>query len=43
MGATGSGKSELLHSVILALAVTHSPEELNFVFVDRSGGATFGR
>ncbi|GAA1551854.1 hypothetical protein GCM10009827_085610 [Dactylosporangium maewongense] len=41
VGAPGSGKSELLRSVILALAVTHSPADLNFVFVDRYGGGTF--
>ena len=41
IGATGSGKSELLKTLVLALAVTHSPEELNFVLVDFKGGATF--
>ncbi|WP_426512606.1 type VII secretion protein EccCb [Dactylosporangium sp. McL0621] len=41
VGAPGSGKSELLRTLILALAVTHSPEELNFVFVDHYGGSTF--
>ncbi|WP_047241273.1 type VII secretion protein EccCa [Corynebacterium epidermidicanis] len=41
IGATGSGKSELLKTFVLALALTHSPEELNFVLVDFKGGATF--
>ena len=41
VGATGSGKSELLRTLVLALAVTHSPDELNLVLVDFKGGATF--
>ncbi|GAA3199372.1 type VII secretion protein EccCb [Dactylosporangium siamense] len=41
VGATGSGKSELLRAMILALAVTHSPEDVTFVFVDHHGGSTF--
>lgn len=41
IGATGSGKSELLRTLVIALAVTHSSEELNFVLVDFKGGATF--
>ncbi|HEY2673138.1 MAG TPA: type VII secretion protein EccCa [Rugosimonospora sp.] len=41
IGATGSGKSELLRTLVLALALTHSPESLNFVLVDFKGGATF--
>ncbi|RAO14349.1 putative WD repeat-containing protein [Micromonospora noduli] len=41
IGATGSGKSELLRTVIAALAARHSSEELNFVLVDFKGGATF--
>jgi S-DNA-T family DNA segregation ATPase FtsK/SpoIIIE len=41
IGATGSGKSELLRTLVLALAVTHSSEVLNFVLVDFKGGATF--
>jgi S-DNA-T family DNA segregation ATPase FtsK/SpoIIIE len=43
VGATGSGKSELLRTLVLGLAVTHSPEVLNFVLVDFKGGATFAR
>jgi S-DNA-T family DNA segregation ATPase FtsK/SpoIIIE len=41
IGATGSGKSELLRTLVLALAVTHPPEQLNLVLVDFKGGATF--
>ncbi|AYF97751.1 type VII secretion protein EccCa [Protaetiibacter intestinalis] len=41
IGATGSGKSEVLRTMVLALALTHSPEQLNFVLVDFKGGATF--
>ncbi|MGW5062928.1 type VII secretion protein EccCb [Streptomyces sp. NPDC004096] len=41
VGATGSGKSELLRMLILGLAVTHSSETLNFVLADFKGGATF--
>ncbi|MEU7853376.1 type VII secretion protein EccCa [Nonomuraea sp. NPDC049141] len=41
VGATGSGKSELLRTLVLALAITHSSEVLNFVLVDFKGGATF--
>ncbi len=41
VGATGSGKSELLRSLVSGLAATHSPELLNFVFVDFKGGAAF--
>ena len=41
IGATGSGKSELLRTLVLALATTHSSETLNFVLIDFKGGATF--
>jgi S-DNA-T family DNA segregation ATPase FtsK/SpoIIIE len=41
VGATGSGKSELLRTLVLGLATTHSPEQLNLVLVDFKGGATF--
>ncbi|MET7424488.1 type VII secretion protein EccCa [Dactylosporangium sp. NPDC005555] len=41
IGATGSGKSELLRTIVLGLAMTHSSEILNFVLVDFKGGATF--
>ncbi|MGH2787372.1 MAG: type VII secretion protein EccCa [Actinomycetota bacterium] len=41
VGATGSGKSELLRTLVAALSATHPPEQLNFVLVDFKGGATF--
>ncbi len=41
IGATGSGKSEVLRTIVLALVLTHSPEQLNLVLVDFKGGATF--
>ena len=33
-GTTGSGKSELLQTVIASLAATHRPDQLTFVLVD---------
>jgi len=41
VGATGSGKSELLRSIVLGLAVRHSAEEVAFVLADFKGSATF--
>jgi DNA segregation ATPase FtsK/SpoIIIE, S-DNA-T family len=41
IGATGSGKSELMRTLTLALAATHDSESLNIVFIDFKGGATF--
>jgi DNA segregation ATPase FtsK/SpoIIIE-like protein len=41
VGATGSGKSELLRSLVGGLAAKHAPEELAFVLVDYKGGAAF--
>ncbi|MEQ6903855.1 FtsK/SpoIIIE domain-containing protein, partial [Nocardioides sp. YIM 152588] len=41
VGATGSGKSELLRTLVLGLALTHSPDDLALVLVDFKGGATF--
>jgi S-DNA-T family DNA segregation ATPase FtsK/SpoIIIE len=40
-GTTGSGKSELLRTLVVSLAVAVSPEHLNFVLVDYKGGSTF--
>ena len=37
-GMTGSGKSELLITYILSLAVNYSPEEVQFVLIDYKGG-----
>jgi DNA segregation ATPase FtsK/SpoIIIE, S-DNA-T family len=41
VGATGSGKSELLRTVALGMIASHSPEALNLVLIDFKGGATF--
>lgn len=41
IGATGSGKSELLRTIVLTLAATHPPDEVNFALVDFKSGATF--
>ncbi|MDQ6775292.1 MAG: FtsK/SpoIIIE domain-containing protein [Actinomycetota bacterium] len=40
-GTTGSGKSELLRSLVAALATTHDPSRLNFVLIDYKGGSAF--
>lgn len=40
-GTTGSGKSELLISWCMALAIRHSPQTLHFIFLDFKGGSTF--
>ncbi len=41
VGATGSGKSELLRTIVTSLAITHDPDTVNFVLVDFKGGASF--
>lgn len=40
-GSTGSGKSELLMTMILELALNYDPSILNFVLVDFKGGGAF--
>lgn len=40
-GTTGSGKSELLISMIAALAIEYDPSMLNLVLVDYKGGGAF--
>lgn len=40
-GTTGSGKSELLVSWVLAMAAERSPSDVTFLFVDFKGGAAF--
>ncbi|CAH1855358.1 type VII secretion protein EssC [Convivina praedatoris] len=37
-GTTGSGKSELLQSYLLSLAVNFSPEDVGFIAIDFKGG-----
>ncbi|MCU1431827.1 MAG: hypothetical protein JWP95_932, partial [Actinotalea sp.] len=41
-GTTGSGKSELLQSLVLGLALSCPPTEVTMVLVDYKGGASFG-
>jgi hypothetical protein len=41
-GATGSGKSEFLRSLVLGMALRYPPERLGFVLIDFKGGASFG-
>lgn len=41
-GTTGAGKSELLQSLVLGLALTNSPRDLAIALVDFKGGAGFG-
>ncbi|MEV1006377.1 FtsK/SpoIIIE domain-containing protein [Streptomyces sp. NPDC049881] len=40
-GTTGSGKSELLQTMIASLAAANRPDELTFVLVDYKGGSAF--
>jgi S-DNA-T family DNA segregation ATPase FtsK/SpoIIIE len=40
-GTTGTGKSELLVSWVLAMAARHPPSEVSFLLVDFKGGAAF--
>ncbi len=42
-GTTGSGKSELLRSLVAGLAATHPPDLLAMVLVDYKGGSAFDR
>ncbi|MCB9441536.1 MAG: type VII secretion protein EccCa [Mycolicibacterium sp.] len=41
IGATGSGKSEFLRTLVLSMITSHSPDQLNLVLVDFKGGASF--
>lgn len=41
VGATGSGKSELLRTMVTSLVIAHSPDRLALLLVDFKGGATF--
>ena len=40
-GTTGSGKSELLQTLVASLAVANRPDDLTFVLVDYKGGSAF--
>lgn len=37
-GTTGSGKSEILQTIILALSIKYSPEDVAFLLIDYKGG-----
>ncbi|HEX7805913.1 MAG TPA: FtsK/SpoIIIE domain-containing protein, partial [Cellulomonas sp.] len=41
-GTTGAGKSALLQTVVLSLALAHPPTRLAIALVDYKGGASFG-
>ncbi|MGH1565690.1 type VII secretion protein EccCa [Mumia sp. DW29H23] len=41
VGATGSGKSEMLRTLVSSLLVGHGPDRLALMLVDFKGGATF--
>lgn len=41
VGQSGLGKSEFLRTIALSLAMTHTWEEVNFVFVDYKGDTVF--
>ncbi len=40
-GTTGAGKSELLQTIVAALAVVNRPDSMTFVLVDYKGGSAF--
>jgi S-DNA-T family DNA segregation ATPase FtsK/SpoIIIE len=40
-GTTGSGKSELLQTLVCSLAVENPPDAVSFVLIDYKGGAAF--
>ncbi len=40
-GTTGSGKSELLRTLVVSMASRVSPEHLTFLLIDYKGGSTF--
>jgi DNA segregation ATPase FtsK/SpoIIIE, S-DNA-T family len=41
-GTTGSGKSELLLSLVASLAAGNRPDQLSLLLIDHKGGAAFG-
>lgn len=42
-GTTGSGKSELLRTLVTSLALECSPQDMTFVLIDYKGGSAFGQ
>ncbi|MGA0877934.1 MAG: FtsK/SpoIIIE domain-containing protein [Ilumatobacteraceae bacterium] len=41
VGTTGAGKSELLRTLVMSLALNNSPQAVNLVLVDYKGGSAF--
>lgn len=41
-GTTGSGKSELIATLILSLCINYGPDEVNFLIIDYKGGGLAG-
>lgn len=41
-GMTGSGKSELIITYILSMAINYTPNEVNFILIDYKGGGLAG-
>lgn len=41
IGGTGSGKSNLLHTIIMSACYKYSPEDLNLYLIDFKGGVEF--
>lgn len=41
-GTTGAGKSELLRTWLMSLALHHPPDRLTFLLIDYKGGSAFG-
>lgn len=37
-GTTGSGKSELIQTIVLSMVINYSPKKINFVLIDFKGG-----
>lgn len=40
-GTTGSGKSVLLQTLVMSLALNYHPDELQFILIDYKGGGSF--
>ncbi|MDO4761949.1 MAG: FtsK/SpoIIIE domain-containing protein [Corynebacterium sp.] len=41
VGAKGTGKSELLKTLVLSFAICHPPQQLNFMLIDAASAGTF--
>lgn len=41
-GTTGSGKSEFLRTLVLALSASHAPSDVTFLLIDFKGGSGLG-